>query len=95
MNIDKLKRVIREANPIKKVYVETDPIRLADVLLALRRNSIGIGCVGGGTSDPYDSEYIIIDAGEKKLIWNLKKDLDNQSDELKRLLTKLLVKDNE
>ncbi len=137
MNIDKLKKVIQEANPeimelkegcyfsgegvsnglivrmisrsplgfvaeyhhkgfgivykelgIRKIEIHGRDIRLADVLLAIIK-----------TCPPAFSQEVCLGTeGAIKVIaiWSLKdNNLDNQSDELYKLLIKLLVKDNE
>ena len=63
------------------------PIRLADVLVALEEESKKI-------TKYMDKRYLFITEGQKDIlaIWNLKKDFDNQSDECKEFLDKLLVK---
>ena len=141
MNIEKLKKVIQEANPeimelelgcyfsgegvskglifrimnrfpfgfnavyyhqgsgivngefdIRKIKILGRPIRLADVLLALQRFSLDFLLIDDFLKMSYEEEH-------KKHwntyegYWNLKdNNLDNQSDELHKLLTKLLVK---
>jgi len=101
-NYQKLKQIIQEAQPDRNWRIWTlipnsddecgwreEPIRLADVLLAMReehkkqnkKNTI---------INRYKVAFIIL-----KVInyWNLKDDsLDNQSDETKKFLIKLLVK---
>ena len=67
------------------------PIRLADVLLAL--STIGDGYFYGITDG---GVFFHEDGGLLNGIWNLAdNNLDNQSDECKEFLIKLLVKDNE
>ena len=142
MNIDKLKKVIQEANPeimelkhgCKVIYADEmsepsevllgmyemnfentkvlnpynqddsgnlieilgRPIRLADVLLAINKNHDNwhdedYGLISLELEENSESvEFKTNEMGYAK--WNLKKDFDNQSDELQRLLTKLLVK---
>ncbi len=94
MDIQKLKKVIQEANPEKYVIkpkhnfgVGTAIIfRLADVLLAMKSKKNRV----------FNDQISLIVGGIKSSKWNLAdNNLDNQSDELKRLLNKLLVKDNE
>ena len=96
MNIAKLKSIIQAANPEKEWEWEDDfskwhvePIRLADVLQAIRDT------VYPGT------QYLITDSGQfmehgrygKTLAyWNLKDDnLDHQSEETKQFLIDLLI----
>ena len=130
MNIDKLKKVIQEANPeimktnnkldylwdtinevgdgvLGKLEIEKSklaikflnrPIRLADVLLALDKVDEKVFWV---KNTEWGGEFIYFDLKvdgevESHCYWNLKdNNLDNQSDECKEFLIKLLVKDNE
>ena len=104
MNIQKLKKVIQEANPeicvkfgdrteIGTIYngikPSCRPIRLADVLLAIKQSGdeYGYGVFENGNI------YWNKENNRTKTTWNLKdNNLDNQSDECKEFLIKLLVK---
>ena len=101
MNIDKLKKVIQEMNSRRKWQrwaskdgcdfgLEEIPITLADVLVAIgNKRGILIDTVG-----------IFYDVKEIKPLnigraWKIGKTLDNQSDEVKKLLIGLLVEEIE
>ena len=93
MNIDKLIKVIQEANPEKEWELQhihgvmAVPIRLADVLIAITKK------------EEFLFALIMIDTmgrfhknGKIVAQWNLKDNsLDNQSKETKQFLKKLLT----
>ena len=101
MNINKLKKIIQKANPEKwfktqigKIYVEQQPIHLADVLLALNKKHCNFAMTTTGHfiehcgSNDEDMAHKITNVD-----WDLEdNNFDNQSDRLKRFLDKLLVK---
>lgn len=107
MNIDKLKKVIQEANPKEwkeeitrydlKAYPEgwTDvwviPIRLADVLLAIDKEKGNIQLRESGRND--NVCFNSFADPDAGGHWNLKdNNLDNQSNECKKFLMDLLIK---
>ena len=94
MNIDKLKQVIQKANP-KKIWEfphigekTRQPIRLADVLMALKKKAILIDS-GGIFYEMNDDVQL-----EKAIgYWSFKdNNLDNQSEATKQFLIDILVK---
>ena len=133
MNIDKLKKVIQEANPeimelkfgcylkhkegksmvmgkfgndwidcvnererrkVKDCKILGRPIRFADVLLAIEKKVKKSNRDSKREFELLSNYMEYLWAEIKNLLkkWDLRKDLDNQSDELKRFLDKLLVK---